>query len=253
MDSMTKRREAIVELTNKNGSIRFADLKENFPDVSEMTLRTDLKALDAEKRIVRVHGGAKSVQVVIGTDDLLGRRAVRHMDEKKEIVQKAVKLIQPHMTIYLDSGSTITELAKIIPDQPDIIFTTGLTCAMELAKLEKLQVRIPGGQMNRYSMSVCGTSGIAEIEAVNFDIAFIGVTCYSRNTGFTCGVAEEAEMKRMTMSRAAKRVLLMDSSKIGTRSTYTFCNPKDVDILITDSMIQQEDRAYFENAGIEVL
>ena len=58
---MEQRRSQIVELVNSRGSISFAQLKEAFPSVSEMTLRTDLKALDQARRVVRVHGGVKSV------------------------------------------------------------------------------------------------------------------------------------------------------------------------------------------------
>lgn len=253
MDVMDKRREEIVKLTNEEGSISFAKLKEHFPQVSEMTLRTDLKKLDEQKRIVRVHGGAKSVQVVIGTDDLLGRRNVRNKEAKEQIAQKALSLIKPHTTIFLDSGSTTTALAKLFPDQPNIIFTTGLSCAGELCHLEEPEVRIPGGKLNRYSMSVCGYSGISELESVNIDVAFIGVTCYSRETGFTCGVAEEAELKRMVMRRAEKNVILMDSSKIGTRSTFTFCDLKDVDIIVSDDNVTGEMKERIANAGIKLL
>ena len=79
MDTMEMRRNAIAELVNKYGTVSFSQIKEQFPQVSEMTLRTDLKALDAAKEIVRIHGGAKSVQLVIGTDDYLTRRSVRNI------------------------------------------------------------------------------------------------------------------------------------------------------------------------------
>ena len=79
MDAMEMRRNAIAELVNKHGTVSFSQIKEQFPNVSEMTLRTDLKALDAAKEIVRIHGGAKSVQLVIGTDDYLTRRSVRNI------------------------------------------------------------------------------------------------------------------------------------------------------------------------------
>ena len=89
MDSMDTRRKQIVELVNRLGYVRFIQIKENFPNVSEMTLRTDLKALDQEKKIVRIHGGAKSVQLVIGTDDYLNNRSIRNQDEKEEIALEA--------------------------------------------------------------------------------------------------------------------------------------------------------------------
>ena len=121
MDTMEMRRNAIAELVNKYGTVSFSQIKEQFPQVSEMTLRTDLKALDAAKEIVRIHGGAKSVQLVIGTDDYLTRRAVRNIQSKQEIAKKAVQLVLPDTVIFLDSGSTTTELARIFPDQSYLI------------------------------------------------------------------------------------------------------------------------------------
>ena len=86
---MEQRRNAIVELVNREGSLSFVQLKEAFPSVSEMTLRTDLKALDQARRVVRVHGGVKSVEVVVGTDDQFGRRTARNASEKQIIAEKA--------------------------------------------------------------------------------------------------------------------------------------------------------------------
>ena len=151
---MEQRRNQIVELVNRKGSISFAQLKEAFPSVSEMTLRTDLKALDEARRVVRVHGGVKSVEQVVGTDDLLSRRAARNAEAKQIIAEKAAALLRPNTTLFLDSGSTATAVARCIPDQPMLIYTSGLSCAMELAKLEKPHVSLPGGNLNRFSLSV---------------------------------------------------------------------------------------------------
>ena len=112
MDAMETRRNDIVELINENGTVTFAQLKEAFPNVSEMTLRTDLKVLDEARRILRIHGGARSVQVVIGTDDFLNRKSVRNIPEKQKIAEKALKLLRPDTTVFLDSGSTVTMFAR---------------------------------------------------------------------------------------------------------------------------------------------
>ena len=94
MDSMEQRRNIIVDLVNQSGTISFAELKDQVPQISEMTLRTDLKALDEAKRIVRVHGGAKSVDVVIGTDGMFSQRSVQNIEAKQLITQKALAFIQ---------------------------------------------------------------------------------------------------------------------------------------------------------------
>lgn len=237
---MEQRRNAIVKLVDSQGSISFSQLKAAFPQVSEMTLRTDLKALDQAKRIVRIHGGAKSIEQVIGTDDLLGRRMTRNMSAKEQIAEKAVKLLHPNTTIYLDSGSTTTALAHAIPDESYLIFTNGLSCAMELARLTAPTVFVPGGTLNRYSMSVCGIQAIQEMRMVNFNMMFLGVTCYSQDVGFTCGVEMEAKLKQTVLHRSEQVAVLMDSSKVGRKSTFTICDLPDVDIIISDGALQPE-------------
>ena len=128
--NMEQRREKIVSLINREGSVSFTKLKENFHQVSEMTLRRDLEYLDRNKRIIRTHGGARSVEVLIGTDDLYLKRTTRNADEKKIIAEKAVSLVQENTTIFLDSGSTCTEFARHMPDGPYMIFTTSLSGAL---------------------------------------------------------------------------------------------------------------------------
>ena len=100
MDTMEMRRNAIAELVNKHGTVSFAQIKEQFPQVSEMTLRTDLKALDAAKEIVRIHGGAKSVQLVIGTDDYLTRRAVRNIGADLLTLHEELNLSNTLLPMY---------------------------------------------------------------------------------------------------------------------------------------------------------
>ena len=183
---MEQRRNAIVELVNREGSLSFVQLKEAFPSVSEMTLRTDLKALDQARRVVRVHGGVKSVEVVVGTDD-----------------------------------------------QP--------------------KVSIPGGTLNRFSHSVCGVRGIQELEGVHFDLLLLGVTSYSPETGFACGVEEEALLKQTVLHRAEHVAVLLDSSKIERRSTFRICGLDEVDTVISDGRLPPEFLSACENAGVKVL
>lgn len=253
MDSMESRRNAIVELINKNGTVSFLQLKEAFPSVSEMTLRTDLKMLDENKRIVRIHGGAKSIQIVVGTDDFLNRRSVRNTQKKGIIADKALKLLRPDTTIFLDSGSTATILARQFPDESNLIYTTGLSCATELARLTKPTVMIPGGKLNRYSQSVCGYSAIRELEQVNFHQTFLGVTSYSPTTGFTCGSSDESILKQTAIRQSEQTVVLMDSSKVGTRSTFCICNLEHVDIVVSDGELPADFLEECKKCNVEVL
>lgn len=252
MDSVESRRKAIVEWINEKGQITFAQLKEAFPNVSDMTLRTDLKNLDEDKKIVRIHGGARSVDLVVGTDDYFGRRSVRNVDAKRIICMKAKEMIRPGTSFFLDSGSTTTTLAAVLNDQPNMIVTSSVSCALELAKLEKPQVLVPGGILNRYSLSICGSQGIRELQNINLDMAFIGVTTYDDGTGFACNVYEESLLKQAVIKRAAKSILLMDSTKVGKHSTFSFGSLKDVDVVISDGHLPASFLSACQENEVEV-
>lgn len=253
MDSMETRRNAIVELINEKGTVSFSQLKEAFPHVSEMTLRTDLKLLDEAKRILRIHGGAKSVQILIGTDDFLSRKSVRNIPEKQKIAEKALTLLRADTTVYLDSGSTATVLARQFPDQSNLIYTTGLSCATELAGLSQPTVMLPGGKLNRYSQSVFGFSAIKELERVNFHQAFLGITGYHPDAGFTCGISDEAFLKQTAIRQSEQVVVLMDSSKIGVKSSFRICGIADIDVVVSDGRLPEDFLAECRKHHVTVL
>ena len=87
---MEERRKKIVDLVDAEGQITFAQLKSAFPNVSEMTLRTDLKHLNESGRIVRVHGGARSAEIVAGAEDFFSKRVQRNREQKQAIAKKAI-------------------------------------------------------------------------------------------------------------------------------------------------------------------
>lgn len=253
MDTMEQRRNAIVDFINNKGNITFAQLEKKFPNVSQMTLRTDLKSLDEAKKIVRIHGGAKSVEVVLGTDDYIGRRSVRNVDEKQSIAQKVIPFIKPNTTVFLDSGSTTTALAKIWPDQPNFIFTSSMACVMELSKLQHPTVFVLGGELNKYSMSVCGVRAIESVKMINFDLAVLGITSYSTDVGFSCGVLMESYLKQAVLQQSAEKIILMDSSKIDKKSTFHICQLEEVDTVISDQNVSKDFQTECEKAGICLL
>ena len=250
---MQERRQKIVEFVNRLGTVSFAQLRAAFQEVSEMTLRTDLKALDEERRLVRVYGGAKSVEVVVGTDDFLLRRSLRAAPEKAQIARKALGLLRPDMTIYLDSGSTTTGLAHLIPDERYQIFTNSLSCANELLRLTRARVFLPGGFVNRYSQSLCGVHPMQFISGVNFDLALIGTTSYAEKSGFSCGMEEEAQLKRAVIAQAERSYVLMDAGKVGLKSTFSFASLDDVDGIVSDDALPGEVVTACRARGVQVL
>lgn len=124
---------------------------------------------------------------------------------------------------------------------------------VELGRLTKPSVYMLGGKINQYSMSVCGIHTIQEVQRMNFDQAFMGVTSYCDQAGFNCGVDEEAILKKTVMQQAEQVILLMDSSKIGVKNTYSFCNLSDVDIVISDDNLPEEFLEDCKRRGVQVI
>lgn len=250
---MEERRNAIVELVNAEGSVTLARLREAFPEVSDVTLRSDLAALDGQGRLVRAYGGARSVGFAIGTDGPIGPRRALNVAAKREIARKAAGLVRPSTTIFLDSGSTTTELAAAFPAVDALVFTTSLPCMTELARHELPQVMGLGGRLNRTTMCLSGSTTVAELERLTFDQVFLGASGYDSNTGFTCGSPDDAAIKRALVERAGQVVVLLDASKVGVRGTFSVCGLERVDVLVTDGKPSPELRKQCKAAGVELL
>lgn len=249
---MQKRRQKITEIVNREGQIAFARLKESFPDISEMTLRTDLKYLDEIGAIIRIHGGAKSIDTIAGTDGFLSQRIVRNQDKKLQIAQKAVALVHGKGTAFIDSGSTTTLLSRYFPDEQRQIYTCGVSCATELASLTKPTVHLLGGQMNRYSLSVAGGRSLLALQECHFDVCFLGVTSFHSDMGFCCESEGDCVLKQIALKQSAYKVALIDSTKFGLYSTHCICPAQGVDAVVSDDGMTQEQKEFFTSLGIAV-
>ena len=96
-----ERMEAVAELLDKRGKLSLAQLCEAFPDVSEMTLRRDLLKLEQENRLIRVRGGAMSVnEVKKVSGEEYTKKTVINTDQKRTIARKAAALIEPGSCIF---------------------------------------------------------------------------------------------------------------------------------------------------------
>ena len=248
-----ERQEKIQEAVNQHGFISFAELMAMFPQVSEMTLRTDLKSLDQEGKIVRIHGGARSLDTVRSVDLPLTQRLAQHIGSKQEIARKAAPLVQPGNAVFLDSGSTMTELARVFPNLECTVFCGGLSCIHELSRLKKPDISVLGGHLNKSSQSVRDPRSAIEIQGLYFDIAFISVHGFSMDLGFSCQSAERQRMEQTVLSHSRRRVVLMDSSKVDVVCTYLICEPNGIDTLISDSLLSPAIRKKLSMLGVEVL
>ena len=251
---MNERQQEIRKIINENGEIKLAELEQMFPSLSSMTLRRDLEKLELLGEVVRIHGGAKSIAYLSRLkEELYSERAIENVAEKTLIAKKAHKIVEQNLVIYLDSGTTVTNLAGLLGEDKLFVITAAPNIALECAKNPNISVFMTGGQLNRDNLSLSGINAVSFLDNVNIDIAFMAASGFSFKTSFTCGNYEECRLKKRVIEKAGKVVMLMDSSKYGKTLPFTFADLENVDILIGDDKLDIKFLKEMKKHKIEVL
>ena len=252
---MKENRIAIIkELIEKNGKMSLEQLEERFPSVSSMTLRRDLLSLEEAGVLLRVRGGAVSIQELSKkTEEMYVQRTAIQVAEKRQIAEKAVRLVEPGSSIFVDSGSTTLYFAKELPDLNFFISTNGIAIAQELMRKKMPVVTLFGGEVSRNNMSTVGKTGLLDIERINIDTAVMAATAFTDDGNFCCGLFSEAEIKSKVLSRVKKVIMLLDTSKVGKVMPYTFATLSDIDVLVTDNNFPAGLKEKIAAQGIEVI
>ena len=227
------RQDRIKEYIEEKNVVTIRQLQELFPDVSLMTIHRDLDVLEATGVVVKFRGGARSVRYA--GDPEFNVRMRDNNSGKLLIARKAMELLQPHSSVFLDASTTNLTLARNLPDMNLNIFTTGPSIALELCRLHNPVVTLCCGTINRKNLALSGQNTLGMLEKINIDMAFIGVSGCSVDAGFTCGTEGDMLVKRLVIQKARTSVVMCTQEKLRCLMPYTFATMKDVDYLISDS------------------
>lgn len=245
------RQSVIRDFIEKHNVVTIKELQALCPDVSLMTIHRDLDVLAQSGIIVKVRGGARSVRHAgdIGYDIRLRENNAGKM----VMAHKALDLIQPGSTVFLDASTTNLMLARIMPDINLNIFTTGPNIAIELCRLHNPNITLCCGTINRKNMALSGQNTLEMLEKINLDMAFIGVSGCSAEAGFTCGTESDMVVKRMVIKKARTSVVMCDHAKFSRLMPYTFARFEDVDYLISDAPVPETVDRAAKTTGVRVL
>lgn len=249
----TFRRQSINDYIQTNGQVTYEELSQMYPEVSTMTLRRDIESLEKDGQVVKIRGGAKSVNSTVSSDDRYNIRAAANVIAKTQVAMNALKYIEPDYSIYFDSGSTMMLIATMIENAFFSVTTAAPNIALELSKRSKIDVNLLGGRVNRDTLSVCGIQAIEQIASVNVDTAIMSTSGFSADFGFTCGDYDEAQLKKAVVKRARKVILAMDSSKIDKSFQYTFARMDDIDIVVLDKKPSDILVEICEHSGVKLV
>ena len=250
---MNERQLKIQEIINETGEAKLSELGSLFPDISTMTLRRDLEKLEALGEIVRTKSGAKSIAYLSRLSEAqFSERELENITEKNFIAQIAYQYVTQESSIFLDTGTTVTCLARLLKNEKLFIITTAPNIALECAKNHDNTVFMTGGQLSSGNLSLSGVNALSFLDHINIDVAFMASSGFTFNNGFTCGSYDECQIKKRVIEKAARVLMLMDSSKLGRNMPFTFADLSDIDLLVTDGKISKDDLKKVHKSGVTV-
>jgi DeoR/GlpR family transcriptional regulator of sugar metabolism len=225
-------------LIRDSGVIRVEDLCRRLK-VSPATVRRDLDQLERSGAIRRVHGGAVSVEGRLD-EPVFADKTSLAAREKRRIAEAALTFIEPGDTIYLDGGSTVLELARLLRERTNLtVVTNSLYAAHELAGPGPRLIVI-GGELRRLSQTMVGPLTRLVLHELHLDKAFMGTIGFGLNEGLTTTDPSEAFTKKLVMDQARQVILLADSSKAGKVSFASAGGWDNVHTLITDKQLDND-------------
>lgn len=246
-----ERRRHILEILNRDGRVLVVDLAKQFR-TSQVTIRKDLDALEANGRIHRSHGGALPARESALEDPTLREKEKLHRKEKLQIATAAVQMVREGQVVILDSGTTTTAIARALRKFQNLtIITNAVNIAAELSG-SSLEVILTGGTLRKNSFSLVGPIAEETLRRLNGDILFLGVDGFDVQHGLTTPNLLEAKVNRAMMDVARIVVAVCDSSKFGRRTLSSIAPPSGVHYLITDRGIPKPDLAAVKKSGIQV-
>lgn len=245
------RQKKICDFIESRQIVTIKELQELYPDVSLMTIHRDLDALVQNGAIVKIRGGAQAVRHT--GDPGFDVRLQENNAGKISIAHKALSLIQPGSTIFLDASTTNLMLARVLPDIDLNIFTTGPNIAIELCKLHNPNITLCCGKLNRKTMALSGQNTLEMLEKINIDLAFIGVSGCNADAGLTCGTEGDMAVKAMVLKKARTKVAMCDKGKFSRLMPYTFGQFQDVDYFVTDDSAPEQIANQLRANGVIIL
>lgn len=225
-----ERYSKIIELLSEKDTVTIQELI-NQLDHSESTIRRDLTQLEAQQKLVRVHGGAKMKRQ--STDEAsMEDKTVKNTHEKEEIGRLAASLVEYNDMIYLDAGSTTYAMIPFLENKEITVVTNGVPHAALLTDY-KIDTFLLGGKIKQKTKAIIGTLAEKQLDSFHFTKAFMGMNGVDLHYGLSTPDIEEASVKQKAIRQSNEPYILADQSKLGEVS---FVKVADIDdcAIITD-------------------
>ncbi len=247
-----QRREKILDMIREDGHAKVLQLSKIFK-VTEVTIRQDLEKLEKEGVINREHGGAYLKNIGLNVKNIVLQNQ-EQLPEKAAIAREALKLINDGDTIILDSGSTTTEIAKLITNFKNLtVITNSLNIALLLGVIPDINLVVTGGEFKAPTLSLTGQKAADFFDGLHVDKLFLATAGITLKSGLTYPSINDIVVKRAMIESANEVYLVADSSKIGKSSFASLGAISLIDFLITDKKISREQIKLLESNDIKLI
>jgi DeoR family fructose operon transcriptional repressor len=247
-----ERHRLIVERARAAGRVEVAALATEL-DVTTETIRRDLTVLERHGLLRRVHGGAMPIERLGFEPGLAVRDAVLSA-EKERIAKAALAELPDEGSVLLDAGTTTARLAEALPTDRELtVVTNAAPIAMALSARSNITVLLLGGRLRGRTLAAVGEWARRALADTYVDVAFIGTNGISVQRGLTTPDSDEAQVKRAMIAASRRAVVLADHTKVGNDHFARFGSLDDVDVLITDSGVDDRLAGEIAAAGPRVV
>ena len=245
-----ERRRSIMQTLQREGKVHATELSKAL-QVSEDTIRRDLRELAAAGVLQRVHGGAlpRSPATASFTE-----RQQQAPEAKAAIAQAAVRLIRQDQVIIFDGGTTLLQVAQRLP--PDLratVITHSPPIALALAEHPLVEAIVIGGKLYKHELVAVGAATVEAFRNFRADLCFLGISNVHPEVGISTSNLEEAYVKRAMIASAAEVVALTSAEKIGTAAPYIIGPLSDLTHLVTERSVPDEMLAPYRALGITIV
>lgn len=244
-----ERLQLILEQLDKENKVQFAEMS-LLLNVSEDTVRRDIKELNEQGLLRAVRGGAiHSSSVPHHYRD----REKYDVGQKKLIAEKAIPFIKNGQTIFMDGGTSVLAVAQMMPkDLKVTVVTNSFPVADVLEDHPNADVIFAGGRLYKTAFTTIGHETIQTIRNVRANLYFMGVSSISTQ-GLTGKSYEDVQVKKTMAEMSAQIVALSTLAKINTAQAFYICPVTAVNAIITEANPNSEELGAYRTLGIQIV
>lgn len=247
----TQREMAILDELKVSGSCRIQDLARRL-EVSEETIRRNVKKLAGRGLVRKVHGGVYLPDTI--QEAPFAQRMDENPDAKRLIAGQLARMIKNGDSLILDIGSTTAYVARALRGHHDLfVVTNSVAVAQMLATRNNNRVFMAGGELRAHDAGAFGREAIAFVRQFSVQYAVLSAAAIDAENGFMLFDLQEAEFSREIIQRSEKSIVAADATKFGRRAPVRVDDPGVVDTLVTDAAPPDDLAAYLAEAGVKVV